>query len=47
MKTTVSLFELLAAMIAVTILQACATTATTTQCAKPTLRPPRRERSGA
>jgi hypothetical protein len=40
MKTTVSLFEVLAAMIAVTILQACATTATTTQCAKPTLRPP-------
>ena len=27
-------------MIAATILQACATTATTTQCAKPTLSPP-------
>ena len=40
MKTTVSSFEVLAAMIAVTILQACATTTTTTQCAKPTLRPP-------
>ena len=40
MKTTVSSFEVLAAMIAVTILQACATATTTTQCAKPTLSPP-------
>jgi len=40
MKTTVSSFEVLAAMIAVTILQACATTTTTTQCAKPALTPP-------
>jgi hypothetical protein len=39
MKTTVSSFVVLAAMIAVTILQACATATTTTQCAKPTLSP--------
>ena len=43
-KITLS-FELLAAIIVVTILQACAGAAgtaamTTTQCAKPTLRPP-------
>jgi hypothetical protein len=40
MKTTVFSFEVLATMIAVTILQACAGTTTTTQCAKPTLSPP-------
>src|SRR4030095_12865329 len=38
-KITLS-FEVLAAIIAVTILQACAGTTTTTQCAKPTLTPP-------
>ena len=37
-KITLS-FEVLAAIIAVTILQACATTTTTTQRAKPTLTP--------
>ena len=47
MKTTVFSFEVLAAMIAATILQACAGTTTTTQCAKPTLSPPGRKRSGA
>jgi chitobiase/beta-hexosaminidase-like protein len=40
MKTTIFSFEVLAAIIAVTILQACAATTTTTQCAKPTLTPP-------
>ena len=40
MKTTTVSFAALAAVIAVTILQACATTTTTTQCAKPTLTPP-------
>ncbi|PYK16092.1 MAG: hypothetical protein DME55_12770 [Verrucomicrobia bacterium] len=39
MKTTTFSFAVLAAIIAVTILQACATTTTTTQCAKPTLTP--------
>jgi hypothetical protein len=39
MKTTTFSFAVLAAIIAVTILQACATTATTTQCTKPTLTP--------
>jgi len=38
-KITLS-FEVLPAIIAVAILQACATTTTTTQCAKPTLIPP-------
>jgi hypothetical protein len=37
-KITLS-FAVLAAIIAVTILQACAATTTTTQCAKPTLSP--------
>ena len=42
MKTTIFSFKLLAAIIAVTILQGCAATptTTTTQCAKPTLTPP-------
>ena len=40
MKKMILSFEVLAAIIAVTILQACATTTTTTQCAKPTLTPP-------
>ncbi len=40
MKTTIFSFALLAAIIAVTILQGCAATTTTTQCAKPTLTPP-------
>jgi Chitobiase/beta-hexosaminidase C-terminal domain len=40
MKTTIFSFEVLAVIIAVTILQACAATTTTTQCAKPTLTPP-------
>ena len=39
MKTTIFSFAVLAAIIAVTILQACAATTTTTQCAKPTLTP--------
>jgi hypothetical protein len=39
MKTTTFSFAVLAAIIVVTILQACATTNTTTQCAKPTLTP--------
>jgi Chitobiase/beta-hexosaminidase C-terminal domain len=39
MKTTTFSFALLAAIIAVTILQPCAATTTTTQCAKPTLTP--------
>ena len=39
MKTTTFSFAVLAAIIAVTILQACATTTATTQCAKPTLTP--------
>jgi hypothetical protein len=39
MKTTTFSFAVLAAIIGVTILQACATTTTTTQCAKPTLSP--------
>ena len=38
-KTTLS-FNVLAAIIAVTILQACAKTAGLTQCATPTLEPP-------
>ena len=40
MKKITPSFEVLAAIIAVTILQACATETTTTQCAKPTLTPP-------
>jgi Chitobiase/beta-hexosaminidase C-terminal domain len=40
MKKIILSFELLAAIIAVTILQGCAATTTTTQCAKPTLTPP-------
>ena len=40
MKKITPSFEVLAAIIAVTILQACAATTTTTQCAKPTLTPP-------
>jgi hypothetical protein len=44
MKKITLLFKVLAAIIAVTILQACAatttSTSTTTQCAKPTLTPP-------
>ena len=40
MKTTIFSFAVLAAIIAVTILQGCAATTTTTQCAKPTLTPP-------
>src|SRR4029077_2207799 len=40
MKTTIFSFAVLAAIIAVTILQACAATTTTTQCAKPALTPP-------
>jgi hypothetical protein len=39
MKTTTFSFALLVAIIAVTVLQGCATTTTTTQCAKPTLTP--------
>jgi len=39
MKTTIFSFEVLAMIIAVTILQACAEATTTTQCAKPTLIP--------
>ena len=40
LKKQLPFFEVLAAIIAVTILQACAATTTTTQCAKPTLTPP-------
>ena len=39
-KKQLPYFEVLAAIIAVMILQACAATTTTTQCAKPTLTPP-------
>jgi hypothetical protein len=40
LKKQLPYFEVLAAIIAVTILQACATETTTAQCAKPTLSPP-------
>ena len=39
-KKQLPYFEVLTAILAVMILQACAVTTTTTQCAKPTLTPP-------
>ena len=39
LKKQLPYFEVLAAILAVTILHACATETTTAQCAKPTLTP--------